>query len=107
VPVIVDGVITAGEIIGGGLVGCILTGYCSTADDPAHPEEEDLLNATCDDVSWAIPELEAVIAERKRQYKDSGGGNIIENPRGLGHKKRIERLENKLRSLKDCPKNCP
>jgi trimeric autotransporter adhesin len=77
------------------------------ADEPAHPDEEELLNATCDDASWAIPELEKIIADRKQRYKDSGGGNIAINPTGPGHRKRIEKLENKLKWLKDCPKSCP
>jgi len=71
-----------------------------------HPDEEELLNATCDDKDWAIPELEAAIAKRKRLYKESGGGNYGINPSGPGHKKRISILENKLKWLKECPEKC-
>jgi hypothetical protein len=72
-----------------------------------HPEDQELLDATCEDASWAIPELIALIEERKRQYKQSGGGNTQKNPSGPEHKKWIEKLEKKLKWLQECPKNCP
>ncbi|WP_428634736.1 RHS repeat-associated core domain-containing protein [Sedimenticola sp.] len=76
-------------------------------NDVAHPEEEEVLDATCEDASWAIPKLKELIESRKRQYKASGGGRIDINPTGPGHKKRIKKLEDKLKWLENCPKNCP
>lgn len=77
------------------------------SNEAAHPEEEEALNATCDDAAWAIPKLKELIESRKRQYKASGGGRIDINPTGPGHKKRIKKLEDKLKWLEECPKNCP
>ncbi|MCP4491931.1 MAG: RHS repeat-associated core domain-containing protein, partial [Gammaproteobacteria bacterium] len=74
--------------------------------ESAHPEEDELLAASCDDASWAIPKLKALIESRKSQYKASGGGRIDLNPSGPGHKKRIKKLEDKLKGLEECPKDC-
>lgn len=75
-------------------------------EDVDHPEEEEALNATCEDASWAIPKLKELIASRKRQYKASGGGRIDLNPTGPGHRQRIKKLEDKLKWLEECPKTC-
>lgn len=91
-----------GAAIGWGF--CAVTMMCNEA---AHPEEEEALNATCDDAGWAIPKLKELIESRKRQYKASGGGRFNINPSGPGHKKRIQKLEDKLKWLENCPKSCP
>lgn len=72
-------------------------------EDIYHPEEEELLKAECEDASWAIPELEALIEEREREYKWHGGGNTNNNPDGPGHKARMKKLYDKLKWLKECP----
>ncbi|MGH1441211.1 MAG: hypothetical protein ACRBBR_13925 [Cellvibrionaceae bacterium] len=84
-----------------------ISSLSSMFNEVPHPEEQELLEATCDDASWAIPELESLIKSRERQYKASGGSNININPSGPGHIKRIKKLKAKLKGLKECPKDCP
>ncbi|NOU22600.1 MAG: RHS repeat-associated core domain-containing protein [Methyloglobulus sp.] len=103
-----------GEVLGGAGIGYAAANAISGGmeaskhrSDSVHPDEQELLDATCDDVSWAIPELRAKIAELKNRYKDFGGGNFEKNPYGPGHPKRIEILEKKLKWLEACSKNCP
>jgi RHS repeat-associated protein len=96
-----------GSAIGGALgsaIGSAVGDAMASKSDSVHPEEQELLDATCDDVSWAIPELEALIASLKARYKAHGGGNIQVNPRGPGHPERIKILEKKLKWLYECPK---
>jgi len=74
--------------------------------ESVHPEEQELLDATCDDKSWAIPELKALIASLEGTYKGYGGGNVQVNPNGPGHPQRIAILNKKLKWFEECPKEC-
>jgi hypothetical protein len=71
-----------------------------------HKEDEELLNTTCNDKSWAIPKLKALIAKRYKQYKAAGGGNFTVNPDGPGHLTWIKKLEAQLKYLESCSENC-
>jgi len=75
--------------------------------ETAHPEEEELLKATCDDADWAIPAIDAILKSRDKQHTDSGGHNPITNPDGKGHRERMKKLEKKKKWLEACPKYCP
>ena len=104
IPAIVETIVVAGTGLGIGVGFCAFTGLCNEA---VHPEEEEALNASCDDASWAIPKLKEMIASAKSRYKASGGGNIKINPTGPGHRQRIKKFEAKLKWLEECPKTCP
>ncbi len=75
--------------------------------ETAHPDEEELLKASCDDASWAIPGIDAILNSRGKEHSDSGGYNPITNPSGKGHRKRMKKLADKKKWLEACPKYCP
>jgi hypothetical protein len=71
-----------------------------TRDHPSHDDEADALDtpldATCEELAWAIGVLEAAIEWRKEKIREYGWNN----PRAPGHRRRIQILQAKLEKLR-------